>query len=170
MCMMMAFRQSGKISATIQVAAVAAIIKLSNLFVATGTPFYYVTNPATAIFLEGLVTWVFCIYIENRKGFTKNTVPYAFLFAFLLMITSMFVFRSWQIVMDAYVAYNPAVHVPLDISAFAHWGWRSLVQGIMLVGVYSLAYLMPAKFNSNRWTSYLAFPSLFAAILLNILI
>lgn len=166
MCMMMAFKHSGKTSSVIQVAAVAAIVKLSNLLIAPGTPFYYVTNPAVAIFLEGLVTWAFCIYVKDRKSFSFGSVP----FAFLLMITSFFVFRSWQFVMDAYVAYNPSVHIPLENSVFIMWGWRSIVQGLMLVGIYYLMRRSSVNIFSNRWIGYLAFPSLLIAILLNVLI
>lgn len=166
MCMMMAFRQSGKISSVIQVATVAAVVKLSNLFFVPATPFYYVTNPAMAIFLEGAATWVFCVYLKDRKEFAKGAIP----FAFLAILTSMFVFRSWQITMDAFVAYNPAVHIPIENSTFVMWGWRSLVQGLMLVGIYYLINRVSINFKLSRWTNSLAFPSLLIAILLNVLI
>lgn len=166
MCTMMAFKQSGNMSSVLKVAGVAALVKLSNIFITPAAHFYFVTNPAIAILLEGLATWAFCIYIEKRKDFITNAIP----FAMVLMFGSILLFRSWQILMDAYVAYNPIVHIPIEASLVMHWVWRAVVQGLMLVGIYALSQRADINFTHSKWVKHLAFPSLFVAVLLNILI
>jgi len=166
MCMMTAAKQTGQFSAVIKVAAVASLVKLVNLFMLPAVPVYHVTNPAIAIFLEGLVTWGFCIYADRKKSLWKTGIP----LAFTMVLVSIFLFRGWQIFMDAFITYNPSVHKPYDASLFFQWGWRSLVQGAMLVGAVYLVRLIPLNFDFTKWTSRLAIPFLFVSILLNTLL
>lgn len=163
LCMMMAFKQTGQVSATVKVAGVAALIKLSNLLVAPAVPVFHVTNPAVAILLEGCAVWAFCFVVRKRPTLLKRAVPAAV----LLMLASILLFRGWQLVMDAYVAYNPAVHAPADSRLLLLWGGRAVVQGLMLAGVYYLVRFFPMNIRLSRWTNWLAIPFLFLAVLLN---
>lgn len=166
LCMMMAFKQTGKTSSVFKVAVIASIVKLTNVLINPAVPFYYVTNPAIAIILEGLVTWVFCLYVQERKRFAIIEVP----LATILMFSAILLFRSWQIIMDAFVAYNPAVHIPIDGGLLMQWIVRSAIQGVMLVSVYYLARVVKVNTNFSKLTKHLAIPSLLIAILLNIFI
>ena len=166
MCMMMAAKQTGQISSVMKVAGVASLVKLLNLFMLPAVPVYHVTNPAVAIFLEGLVTWGFCIYAERKNSLWKTGIPVAF----IMVLTSIFIFRGWQIFMDAFITYNPSVHKPYDVGLFFQWGWRSLVQGAMLVGVIYLVRFIPLNFDYTKWTSRLALPFLLVSILLNVFV
>lgn len=166
LCMMMAFRQTGQVSATVKVAGVAALIKLSNLLIVPTVPVFHVTNPAAAIFLEGCAAWAFCFVVRKRPAFLRSVVPAAV----LLMLASILLFRGWQLVMDAYVAYNPALHAPVDSRLFLLWGWRAVVQGLMLAGVYYLVQFFPMNIRFSKWTNWLAIPFLCLAVLLNGLI
>ena len=164
--MMMAAKQTGQISSVMKVAGVASLVKLLNLFMLPAVPVYHVTNPAVAIFLEGLVTWGFCIYAERKNSLWKTGIPVAF----IMVLTSIFIFRGWQIFMDAFITYNPSVHKPYDAGLFFQWGWRSLVQGAMLVGVIYLVRFIPLNFDYTKWTSRLALPFLLVSILLNVFV
>lgn len=166
MCMMMAARQSGQISAAIKVAAVASLVKLINLFMLPSVPVYHVTNPAIAIFLEGLVTWGFCIYAGKKESLWKTGIP----IAFVMVFASIILFRGWQIFMDAFIAYNPSVHKPYDAGLFLQWGWRSLIQAAMLTGAACIIRFLPQEFDITKWTGRLAIPFLFISIALNVLL
>lgn len=166
LCMMMAFKQTGKTSSIMKVAIVASLVKLTNLFIAPAAPFFYVTNPAIAIFLEGLVTWAFCAYMYKKQTSLQWTLP----IAVVLMFVSLLMFRGWQMIMDAYVAYNPTVHPAVDSSLLLQWAWRAVIQGLMLIGVYYLVRNVSLQINFSKWSNRLAFPLLLAAILLNVLI
>lgn len=166
MCMMMAFRQTGKTSSIIKVAMVASLLKLTNLLIAPMAPYFHVINPAVAIILEGSVTWAFVAYMVKKRDDFKWSVPSAV----VLMFVSLLMFRGWQVLMDAFVAYNPTVHPAIDSSLLLVWSWRAAVQGLMLTGVYYLARAVPVQLNLSRWTNFLAIPSLLLALLLNVLI
>lgn len=166
LCMMLAFKQTNKSSAIIKVAAVAAFIKLSNLFIAPAAPFFHVVNPAIAIFLEGLVTWAFCAYMFKQPTAFKWAVPSAF----ALMFVSLLMFRGWQLIMDAYVPYNPTVHPAIDSALLLQWGWRAAIQGLMLTGVYYLVKNVSLNLDFSKWSNRLAIPILLTALLLNTLI
>lgn len=166
MCMMMAYKQTGTTSSIIKVAAVAALVKLTNLLIPPAAPFYHVTNPAIAILLEGLVTWAFCTYMYKRSSGIKLAIPSAV----LLMFVSILMFRGLQLVMDAFVAYNPRVHMPVDSSLLLLWGWRAAVQGLMLVGVYYLVGNVSFNLNFSKWSNRLALPLLLVALLLIVLV
>src|SRR5574344_1682062 len=166
MCMMMAVKQTGQMSSVVKVAGVAAMVKLVNLFMLPAVPVYHVTNPAVAIFLEGLVTWGFCIYAKKKEALWKIGIPVAF----IMVLASIFIFRGWQLFMDAFITYNPSVHKPYDAGLFFQWGWRSLIQGIMLVGAAYLVRCVPLSFDYTKWTGRLAIPFLFVSIVLNVLL
>ena len=166
LCMMLAFKHTGKTSSIFKVAVVAAMIKLTNLLIAPAAPYFHVTNPAVAIVLEGLVTWAFVAYMHKKSLSVKWAVPTAV----MLMFVSILMFRGWQMIMDAYVTYNPRVHMPIDSSLLLMWGWRSAVQGLMLIGVYYLVRNFSFELNFSKWSNRLAFPLLLIALLLNILI
>lgn len=166
LCMMMATKQTGKISTTVKVSAVAALVKLINLFMQPTVPVYHITNPAIAIFLEGLVTWAFCMYARKETIFK----PMKVVVAVAMVFTSICLFRGWQIFMDAFIAYNPSVHKPYDAGMFLQWGWRSLIQGLMLIVVaYAVRYI-PLSISFRTWSNRLAFPLFLVMILLNVLI
>lgn len=165
-CMMMAVRQSGQVSAAVKVAVVAALVKLVNLFMLPAVPVFHVTNPAVAIFLEGLVTWGFCVYMQKRTSVNISGL----VLAVVMVFASIVLFRGCQIFMDTYVAYNPSVHKPYDAALFSRWAWHSLVQGLMLAGAVYLVRLVPASVNLSTWTSRLAIPLLFVSILLNLVV
>lgn len=166
MCMMMAAKQSGKTSAAIKVAGVASLVKLINLLMPSATNIYHVTNPAVAIFLEGLVTWGFCIWLQKNKSRWKAGIPIAMLTVF----ASIILFRGWQIVMDAFVAYNPNVHEQFDASILLMWVWRSLAQGSMLVGAVYLSEHISINIDFAKWTGRLAIPLLMMSLILNVFI
>lgn len=166
LCMMMATKQTGKVSATIKVSAVAALVKLVNLFMQPTVPVFHITNPAVAIFLEGFVTWAFCMYIR------KVTIarPMNVMIAAAMVFASICLFRGWQIFMDAFITYNPSVHKAYDVGLFLQWGWRSFAQGLMLVGAaYAVKYI-PLSVSFRSWSNRLAFPLFLMTVLLNILI
>lgn len=165
-CMMMAAKQTGQMSAIVKVAGVAAMVKLVNLFMLPSVPVYHVTNPAVAIFLEGAVTWGFCLYAKKRESLWKTGIP----IAFTMVLISIFIFRGWQLFVDAFITYNPSVHKPYDAELFFQWGWRSLTQGMMLVGVVYWIRLIPLNFDYTPWTSRMAIPLLFLSIVLNVLL
>lgn len=165
-CMMMAAKQTGQMSTVIKVAGVASLVKLINLFMLPAVPPYHVINPAAAIFLEGLVTWGFVVAVRKHPLLWRLSIP----MGALMVLTSIFIFRGWQILMDAYVTYNPSVHKPFDMGVIFQWGWRSLVQGAMLAAVVYLVGRMSFRLDIGRWTKQLAIPFLLAAILLNTLI
>lgn len=166
MCMMMAVKQTGQISTIVKVAAAASLIKLVNLFMLPAVPVYHVTNPTVAIFLEGLVTWGFCTYADRKKTLWKANI----LVAFVMVFASICLFRGWQIFTDAFMSYNPSVHQPYDANLFFQWGWRSVVQGAMIVGAAYVVRYIPLNFDIAKWTSRLALPFLFISILLNALV
>lgn len=166
MCMMMAVRQTGQASAVIKVAGVASLVKLINLFMLPAVPVYHVTNPAVAIFLEGLATWGFYSYVQRNPFFWKTGI----LIAAVMVFSSALLFRGWQVAMDTYVAYNPSLYKPLDSGLLWQWGWRSLVQGLMLVGVVYVVKFVPRNVEFVKWTNRLAMPLLSISILLNTLI
>lgn len=168
MCMLMAFKQSLQLSSVIKVAIVASLIKLVNLFMIPVVPIYHVTNPAIAIVLEGLVTWVFCIGYQKHK---MQSWAFCIPVATVLVLASIFAFRGWQVIMDN-VVENPSVRMLFDSSMAFQWIWRSVVQGIMLFGVVYLSnkYTFKLKFNFNQLANHLAFPLLFVALLANVLI
>ena len=166
MCMMMVAKQTKQMSAVIKVAGVASLVKLVNLFMLPAVPVYHVTNPAVAIFLEGLVTWGFCIYTQKNSLQWKTAIPVAT----VLVFASIFFFRGWQILMDAYVAYNPSVHKPFNTGVILQWGWRSAIQGLMLTGAVYLSAYIPQNVDFKKWTGRLAIPCLVLSVLLNTLI
>ena len=90
--------------------------------------------------------------------------------AFIMVLASIFIFRGWQLFMDAFITYNPSVHKPYDAGLFFQWGWRSLIQGIMLVGAAYLVRCVPLSFDYTKWTGRLAIPFLFVSIVLNVLL
>lgn len=166
-CMMMAMKQTKQVSAVVKVAGVAALVKLINLFMLPAVPVYHVTNPAVAIFLEGLATWGFCYYVQKKPSFEGISLVQKIFTAVLVVFLSLLLFRGWQQLIDAYVAYNPFVHKPFDGSVLFRWGWLSLVQGIMLAGVVYLAKFVPSNVVFTKWTNRLAIPFLFVSLLLN---
>lgn len=166
MCMLMAFKQTLQLSSVMKVAMVASLIKLVNLFMVPVVPIYHVTNPAVAIALEGLVTWAFCVgYLKNKKPSWTVCIPVAS----VLVLASVFVFRGWQMIMDNFME-NPSVRMPFETSMGFQWLWRSVVQGVMLFGVVSLSNKYTFKFNANQLVNRLAFPLLFIALLVTVLI
>lgn len=166
MCMLLAAKQTAKTSSVLKVAGVASVIKLVNLFMYPAVPFYHVVNPAVAIFLEGLVTFVFCVSVQRGISFKKAGIP----LAVFLVFVSIFIFRGWQIIMDTYVSYNPSVHKPFDLALISQWIERSLIQGLMIVGVFYLVRFVTFNTLSNKWISRLSIPLVCLAVLLNIFI
>lgn len=166
MCMLLAAKQTTKTSSIIQVAAVASVIKLVNLFMYPVVPVYYVLNPAVAIFLEGLVTFSFCTAINKQTTLKKWSIP----FASLLVFVSIFIYRGWQLIMDAFVTYNPSVHKPFDLALITQWLGKSIIQGVMIVAVAYLAQNIQIKPAPNKWISRLSVPLFCIALLINILI
>lgn len=166
MCMLLAAKQTGKTSSIIQVAIVASVIKLVNLFMSPELPIYYTTNPAVAIFLEGLVTFGFCTAINKETKLKKWSIP----FASLLVFVSIFIYRGWQLIMDAFVTYNPSVHKPFDVALITQWLGKSIIQGLMIVAVAYLVQFIQIKPASSKWISRLSVPLFCIALLINILI
>lgn len=166
LCMLMAARQTGQISATIKVAGVAAMVKLVNLFMIPTVPVFHVTNPAIAVFLEGLVTWGFYGLIQRNKKTWKYALPVAV----TMVLISSFLFRGWQIFMDAFIAHNPRFSAAFDLSILSQMGWYSVVQGAILVAIVYLINRTSINFSFSKWSSRLALPVLFVALLLNFLI
>jgi hypothetical protein len=165
MCMMMAVRQTGQASAIIKTALVAALVKLSNLLALTAVPVYYVTNPAVAILLEGLVVWGFYGYTRRYSFRWKTALPVAFVIVF----ASMALFSGWRSIMNVF-AYNPTVGQMFDVRSLMQWGWMSVVEGAMLaVGVYISAFI-PATSDFARWTKQLSIPALVVSIFLTVFI
>ena len=102
----------------------------------------------------------------KRSSGIKLAIPSAV----LLMFVSILMFRGLQLVMDAFVAYNPRVHMPVDSSLLLLWGWRAAVQGLMLVGVYYLVGNVSFNLNFSKWSNRLALPLLLVALLLTVLV
>jgi hypothetical protein len=165
MCMLMAVKQTGQISATLKVAGVASLVKLVNV-VMPFTTLYQVINPAIAIFLEGLVTWGFCVFLQKNRFSWRMGIP----IATLIVFSSICLFRGWQIFMDAFVVYNPKVHRPFDTSILFLWTWRSLLQGLMLVGAVYLTEHISININFSKWTGRLALPLLLISIILTVFV
>lgn len=166
MCMLMAAKQTCKTSSIIQVALVASLVKLVNLFMLPTVPVYHVLNPAVAIFLEGLVTLAFCIGVNKQRTLKKWSIP----FASILVFASIFIYRGWQLIMDTFVTYNPSVHKPFDLTLMTQWLGKSVVQGLMIVIVAYLVQKIHISSSSNKWTTRLSIPLFCIALLLNVLI
>ncbi len=165
-CMMMAAKQSGKSSAIIQVAIVAALIKLTNLFIPSSASVFRTINPAIAIILEGLVSWGFFAYVQKQ---TKIKILHV-IWAVTLVFVSLFVFRGWQIFVDAFFAQNAKIHQPYDLALFLKWGWRALVQGLMLTGVFYLIRGISMHLRFGNLSERLAIPLFALSVLLNVFI
>lgn len=110
-CMTAAVNFTGRSSTAAWVAAGAAAIKLTDLFLLDGRPFYYVTNPAIYILLEGCATAAFFRLSSNL--FDKKTKMTSYLKAFSIGVGCAFaafvVFKLWQAGMSAFVEENPGV-------------------------------------------------------------
>lgn len=166
LCMLMAARQTGQISATVKVAGVAAIIKLVNLFMIPVVPTFHVTNPAVAVFIEGLVTWGFYGLIQRNKITWRFALPVAV----TMVLISSFLFRGWQIFMDTFIAHNPRFSTAFNLTILSKMGWYSVVQAVMLVAMVYLIDRVSINFSFSKWSSRLALPVLLVALLLNFLI
>ena len=166
MCMLLAAKQTGKTSSIIQVAAVASVIKLVNLFMFPVVPLYHVLNPAVAIFIEGLVTFGFCVVASKNINFKRWSIP----FASGLVFASIFLYRGWQLIMDAFVAYNPSVHKPFDMALITQWIGKSVAQGLMIVVVAYLVQFIHINSSSDKWITRLSIPMLLIALVINIII
>ena len=171
-CMMAAARQCGTLSMSrvaLQVAAVAALIKLVNLFTWPGVPAYYVTNPAVAIFLEGLVTFVFCKIVERRTTSIPSPVGGMWM-AFILILGSFAAFKGWQITMDTLTTYNPDAHLFMSKGMMWTWIWRSAVQALMLVAAVRIALQWTPserwQLQTARWSLPILVVAVFATIYL----
>lgn len=167
-CMLAAARQcTGSMARTaLKVAAIASIIKLINLFTWVGVPAYYVTNPAIAIFLEGLVTFAFCTVIEKRQGKALSSYTQIGM-AFLIVLSSFFLFRGWQITMDTWVAHNPSAHLSMDGGLLWLWTWRSALQAVMLVAAVRMALSWRPSESWNIQSARWALPTFIIALLAN---
>lgn len=155
-CMLAAIRQIGGGAETaLKVAGVAALVKLVNLITWPNVPLYYVINPAIAIFLEGLVTFVFFAATQRRKERATH-FSLQFWMAFMLVLGSFFIFKAWQMGMDRMTVFNPDAHLFLSGEMIWKWIWRSAVQGLMLMGAVNIAiqWQPSAKWQieTNRWS------------------
>ncbi len=163
-CMMMAAQQTKQTSAVIKVAAVAASIKLFNLLMLPSVPFFYVTNPAVAILLEGLITWAIYAYAVKRGLQFKKILP----LALLLVVGSLFAFSGWQHIMDVFVHKNPALHQAMSLQFYVQRSLVVIAQALMLTGALFLVPRIRADFFRIQWRNSLAIPLLILAVLLNV--
>lgn len=166
LCMLMAFSQTRQSSSLVQVALVAAAIKLVNLFFAPAVPLFHVLNPAVGIALEGLASWAFCLYFKRSKSHYWAAIP----LASLLLFSSMVAFRGWQIVMHQMGAPNPSLSELFPADLLLQWCWRAAWLGLFLFGLTSRLNRYQLTFHFTRFANQLAFPLLVIALLLNHLI
>lgn len=163
LCMMMAARQTGETATIVKVAFVAATVKLINLVMHPAVPVFHVTNPALAIFIEGLVTWGFCMYAQRKSSRWMLKI----LLAIGMVFASILLFRGWQIFMDAYVSVNPGIHKSGGTGLLSLWIGRSVIQGAMLLGAAQLVESTGQPIHLAKWTARLAVPFLALSIVLN---
>lgn len=165
-CMIMAATQTGSSSSVIKVAAVASIIKLVNLFMLPIVPVFHVTNPALAIFLEGLAAWGVYTYVVRRDFRFARVMT----LSILMVGATSLLFRGWQQLMHIFVAYNPRMHEPIGITALASMLSYILIQGAMITAAVYLFRDYSLNLKTDRWIQKLALPILLTAIILNLLI
>lgn len=104
--MTLAIRKTGKSSAAIFVAFIAAIIKLTNLFYGT-VPAYWVVNPALSILFEGIS--LFFVYSIVNTIFSKSTRLYAISKGFFILFLIQISFTAWRTISNAYFSENPFI-------------------------------------------------------------
>lgn len=168
LCMLSAMRQcDGDRLVILKVAGIAALIKLVNLFTWTGVPAYYVVNPAVAILLEGMATFVFCALTARRKAKGPLSVFHIWT-AFTLILVSFFVFKGWQVLMDRLISYNPDAHLFISGNMFFSWLWKSAVQGLMLVVASGLIFYWKPSERGRMQTVRWSFPVLIIAVLITV--
>lgn len=160
-CMINAMqRLQGGAKVVMQVAGVAALIKLVDLFLWPAVPAYWVINLAIAVFLEGSAFALFCYY--DKQGISSIAI------AFGLVLATFFVFRGFQTAMDALTTTNPDVHRGFSAFMMGTWVWKSFVQGLMIVLIYKYRNVLQLKFHALRWENSLAFPAFLIAVIVTL--
>ena len=163
LCMMMAAKQTGETATIVKVAFVASMVKLINLAMHPAVPVFHVTNPAIAIFIEGLVTWGFSIYAQRKTSRWMLKIPLAICMVFV----SILLFRGWQVFMDAYITVNPGLRNFVGAGLPTLWIERSVIQGAMLLGAAQWVDSISQPIHLARWTARLAVPLFALSIVLN---
>lgn len=133
-CMCAAMRHSDSPSTAFAVSAVAATFKLTDLLFIAPLPFWYVTNPAGHILVEGAMTAAFFVAvrrfnIENIFGIVTSAV--AAMFGVLVLQ------KLWQFGISAIIEHNPGVELFWNdssriLSSLIVCG----IKGLILAGVY----------------------------------
>lgn len=105
-CMFAAMRHSGQASTPFAVAAVAAAVKLSDLLFIAPLPFWYVTNPAGHILIEGAMTALF-VFVVDRFAIKRFQAVAAT--ALTAMASVVILQILWQLAISETVDHNPAI-------------------------------------------------------------
>lgn len=156
-----------KKSASVYIAAIAALIKLSNLGLPGIFPAYFVINPAVSILLEGLLVYAFSsIILKNKDLFKSRWLQYGFISISIALVVNI-IYAGWQWGMSEYTTHNPVITNGLTFDYLTSIWTRSLIQGLLLV---SFAFaLKPSHVSVRRfsisWTGSISLVVL--AIVLN---
>nr|QCB64990.1 hypothetical protein [uncultured bacterium] len=145
LCMTSAISQTGKTRSAVYVALGAAVIKLSDLFLLGGCPFFYVTNPAVYIALEGVATAIFFQWTER---FALNS-PARYLKAFgvglVSLLTTFVAFKCWQAGMSEFVTHNPGVDLFWHSSRLYPAALQLITESLWLTGALWLSGIFSKK-------------------------
>ncbi len=156
-----------KKSVSVWIAAIAALIKLSNLGMPGTFPAYFVINPAVSILLEGLLVYAFSsIILRNKEIISKGWLQYG-LISISMALAMNAIYAGWQWGMSEYTTQNPVIISGFSIDYLTSIWTRSLIQGLLLV---SFAFaLKPSHVSVRRfsisWTGSISLVVL--AIVLN---
>lgn len=164
LCMTSAVSQTGRARSAVLVAFVAAAIKLFDLFLLGGRPFYYVTNPAAYIALEGCATAAFFHYVKFSE--TRNAIYYMRSFALgtLCFLGTFVAFKFWQAGMSAMVHYNPGVELFWQSSSIIPAVGQLLLKGAWLTVALYFYNRVFVKGGISQWRVSPSFAGVTAAI------
>lgn len=162
-CMLTGVYRAGRSGTALEIAAVAALIKLTNLFMPGYFPIYYVVNPAVAIALEGAAVCLFCRMFA-RAGSRGSVSSYVsrWLAASGLLLAAFFLFWGWQEILSARTVLNPATEKGFAGASPGTVLIECLLKGGMLVGLARALKPSVAKkpFASPNFSPLLQFPAL----------
>lgn len=132
--MMTGVYRTGRSGMALEIAAVAALIKLTNLLTPGFFPLYYVVNPAIAIALEGAAVSLFCrMFVTTSKRGRAYPFGPQWLAASGLLLAVFFLFRGWQEIMSAWTVFNPATGRGFAGTAIGEILLQCILKGGLLV-------------------------------------
>lgn len=138
LCMTSAVSQTGSSRSALYVALGAAVIKLSDLFLLGGRPFFYVTNPAVYIALEGMATALFFHWTERFTESTSRRYLKALGLGVVATMTAFVAFKFWQAGMSEFVTNNPGVALFWQPSRIYPAALQLLTESLWLTGAFWL--------------------------------